>query len=68
MRSPYLIAAAAALVGVAIGIIGNALSFDGGAYLVALLVGMLLVSLIDRDRFWGADLRRGGSRRHPRHS
>ncbi len=42
-----------------IGLVGKQLGFDGAAYLASLFVGMFLVSLTDRDRFYAADLRRG---------
>jgi hypothetical protein len=35
------------------GVIGEALDFNGVAYFGALLVVMLLVSLTDRERFYG---------------
>ena len=34
-------------------IVGQALDFNGVAYFGAMLLGMLLVSLTDRERFWG---------------
>lgn len=56
-----LIAAAAVVVAVVLALIGEALSFGDGADLAALVIGMLVVSLI--DRFWAADLRRTRSPR-----
>ncbi len=44
-------------VGLAVALIGEALDFGGLAYLAALVVGLLLVSLTDRDRFYLRDLR-----------
>lgn len=41
------------------GLVGEQLGFDGAAYLGSLFVGMFLVSLIDRDRFYGSDLHGG---------
>jgi len=58
MRSPALIAAAIVIFAVAVALIGEALSFSSAAYLAALVIGLLAISMIDRDRFWGADLRR----------
>jgi hypothetical protein len=58
MRSLLLIGAAAITVGVSIGLVGKALDFGSAAYLAALVVGVLVVSLVDRDRFWAADIRR----------
>ena len=58
MRSPVLIAAVTVVVAVTIAVIGEALNFGSGAYLAAVVLGILAVSLIDRDRFWAADLRR----------
>jgi len=34
-------------------IVGQVLDFNGVAYFGAMLLGMLLVSLTDRERFWG---------------
>jgi hypothetical protein len=34
-------------------VLGEALDFNGVAYFGAMLLGMLLVSLTDRERFWG---------------
>ena len=39
--------------GVMLGVIGDALGFSGWAYLAGLLVVMVLVSLVDRDGFYG---------------
>jgi hypothetical protein len=39
---------------VPIGLIGEALDFGGLAWLGALVVGLLLVSLVDRDYFYGS--------------
>jgi len=63
MRSPVLIVAATVVLSVTIGLIGEALEFGSAAYLAALVIGSLAVSLIDRDRFWGADLLRDAARR-----
>ena len=48
-----VIAAAMVVVGFAITLIGEALDFGGLAWLGALLVGLLLVSLVDREYFYG---------------
>jgi hypothetical protein len=64
MRSPLLIGAAAVAVAVLIAVIGAALEFGSAAYLGALVLGILVVSLIDRDRFWAADLRHRPRRHH----
>lgn len=63
MRSPVVIVSAIVVVSVAIALVGETFSFGSAAYLAALVIGGLGVSLIDRDRFWGADLRRDASRR-----
>ncbi len=47
---------------VLLAIIGDALEFGSGGYLAAVLVGMLLTSLTDRERFWGASERRSTGR------
>ena len=46
-------ALAAVALSLAAGTIGQALDFNGVAYFGAMLLGMLLVSLTDRERFWG---------------
>jgi predicted branched-subunit amino acid permease len=40
-------------VGIALGVVGEALGFSGWAYLAGLLVAMMLVSFVDRDGFYG---------------
>ncbi len=44
---------------VAVGLIGEALDFNGVAYFAVLLVVMVLTSLTDRERFWAAPPPRG---------
>ena len=53
MRSTLLIAVALIAVGITAAVIGNALQFSGGAWLASMLVGVFLVSLVDRERFYG---------------
>jgi hypothetical protein len=43
--------------GVALGVIGETLSFSGWTYMVGLLVAIVLVSLVDRDGFYGTGRR-----------
>jgi predicted branched-subunit amino acid permease len=40
-------------VGIALGVAGETLGFSGWAYLAGLVVAMMLVSLVDRDGFYG---------------
>jgi len=54
-----VIAVAVVAVAVAIALIGEALSLDGVYYPIAFFVGMFVVSLTDRDRFYARDLRHG---------
>ncbi len=68
MRSLVLVFAAMVVLAVGIALIGEALSFGSAAYLAAFVIGLLAVSLIDRDRFWGADLLRDASRRRDERS
>lgn len=63
LRSSVLIASAIVVVAVAVALIGEALAFGSARLLAALVIGLLAVSLIDRDRFWAADLRRTRSPR-----
>lgn len=58
MRSPVLVVAATVIVDGVIALISEALSFGSAVYLAAFVIGLLAISLIDRDRFWDADLRR----------
>lgn len=44
--------------GLLAGTLGRELGFSPVAYLAALLVVMFAISLLDRDRFYAADLRR----------
>lgn len=58
MRPLYVSVLAAVLVAVGIGLLGRALGLDHGGplSLLALVAGMLLVSLVDRRRFYyGSD-------------
>ena len=45
------------LAALAIGLIGKALDLDGVYYPIASIVGLLLIGLTARDRFYGRDLR-----------
>lgn len=54
MRPVSITVLAAALGGIAVGLIGGALELAGPAWIAALLVGLLLVGLVDRQRFYGA--------------
>jgi membrane associated rhomboid family serine protease len=58
VRSPVLIVVATVIVAGVIALIGETLSFSSAAYLAAFVIGLLAISLLDRDRFRGADLRR----------
>ena len=68
MRSPVLIVAAIVVVSVTVALIGEALALGSVAYLAALVIGSVAVSLIDPDRFWGADLLREAARRRDKRS
>ena len=57
MPRALLTVAAVLAVALAIALIGEALELGGPYYLVAFLIGMFLVGLTDRDRFYGRDLR-----------
>jgi hypothetical protein len=46
-----------------IGLAGSALALQGPAWIGALLIGILLVSLVDPQRFYSADPRPRPSRR-----
>lgn len=50
------IAAAVVAVALAIALIGDALSLDGAYYPIAFLIGLFVISLTDRDRFYARDL------------
>lgn len=54
-----LIGAAIVVVALAIVLLGEALNLGGVYYLVAFFIGLFVIGLTDRDRFYGADLRRG---------
>jgi len=55
-----LTAAAILLVALGIGLIGKTLDLDGAYYPIAFFIGMFIVSLTDRDRFYARDLRHNG--------
>lgn len=57
MRSPVLLGIATVAIAIAIGLAGSALALQGPAWIGALLIGMLLVSLVDPQRFYSADPR-----------
>ena len=57
MPRALLTVAAVLLVALAIGLIGETLKLGSPYYLAAFLIGMFLVGLTDRDRFYARDLR-----------
>ncbi len=58
---PRLLLTTLVMVAVAVAIvaIGELLHLDGPYYPIAFILGLFLVGLSDRDRFYGADLGRG---------
>lgn len=56
MPRALLTAAVVVLVAFAIALVGEALNLGSPYYPVAFLIGIFLVSLTDRDRFYGRDL------------
>jgi len=57
MPRALLTVAVLLLVAFAIALLGEALDLGSPYYLVAFFIGMFLVSLTDRDRFYARDLR-----------
>ncbi len=57
MSSVPRIGAATLGVAAAIALIAKALSLDGVYYPIAFFVGLFVISLVDRDRFYARDLR-----------
>lgn len=67
MRPLTVTIGVAVAVAVAVGLIGRVLDLQGPLWLLALLAGMFLVSLVDRPRFYGgASLARRTPRRGAR--
>jgi len=54
MRSPILLILAGLAIAAVAAVIGQALDFGGLAWLLALVVVMLAISAVDRERFYGA--------------
>lgn len=66
---PRLALTLATMVILAFAIVGIAKAFgleDGPYYPIAFIIGLLLVGLSDRDRFYGADIGREARRRAAR--
>ncbi len=57
MPRALLTVAAVLLVALAIALVGETLKLGSPYYLVAFVIGLFLVSLTDRDRFYARDLR-----------
>lgn len=53
MRSPLLLISAGLVIATVGALVGDALDFGGLAWIVALVVMMLAISVLDRERFYG---------------